>query len=93
MDIKGEPVIGATIRESGTDNGTITDIDGNFTIKTQKNATLEISFIGYQSQTLKAITGKDLTITLKEDAEMLDEVVVVGYGSQKKVVLPVVLLV
>lgn len=85
VDANGEPVIGATIREVGTDNGTVTDVDGNFTIKTQADATLEVSFIGYQSQTLKAVTGKELAITLKEDAEMLDEVVVVGYGTQKKV--------
>lgn len=84
MDTNGEPVIGATIKEVGTSNGTVTDMDGNFTINTQANATLEVSFIGYQSQTLKAVTGKELAITLKEDAEMLDEVVVVGYGSQKK---------
>ena len=84
VDANGEPVIGATIKEVGTDNGTVTDVDGNFTIKTQTNATLEVSFIGYQSQTLKAVTGKELAITLKEDTEMLDEVVVVAYGTQKK---------
>ena len=84
VDANGEPVIGATIKEVGTDNGTVTDVDGNFTIKTQADATLEVSFIGYQSQTLKAVTGKELAITLKEDTEMLDEVVVVGFGSQKK---------
>ena len=84
VDSKGEPVIGATIKEVGTDNGTVTDIDGNFTIHTQANATLEVSFIGYQSQTLKAVTGRDLAITLAEDMEVLDEVVVVGYGSVKK---------
>lgn len=84
VDANGEPVIGATIKEVGTDNGTVTDVDGNFTIKTQTDATLEVSFIGYQSQTLKAVTGKELTITLKEDTEMLDEVVVVAYGTQKK---------
>lgn len=84
VDVHGEPVIGATIKEAGTNNGTITDLDGKFTIKTQPNATLEISFIGYQSQTLKAVTGKELAITLKEDTEMLDEVVVVGYGTTNK---------
>lgn len=84
VDANGEPVIGATIKEVGTDNGTVTDVDGNFTIKTQADATLEVSFIGYQSQTLKAVTGKELAITLKEDTEMLDEVVVIGYGTAKK---------
>ena len=85
VDVNGEPVIGATIKEVGTSNGTVTDVDGNFTINTQADATLEVSFIGYQSQTLKAVTGKELAITLKEDTEMLDEVVVIGYGIQKKV--------
>lgn len=84
VDSNGDPVIGATIKEVGTSNGTVTDIDGCFSIHTQAKATLEISFIGYQSQTVKAITGKELAITLKEDTEMLDEVVVVGYGTQKK---------
>lgn len=85
VDANGEPVIGATIKEVGTDNGTVTDIDGIFTINTQLNANLEISFIGYQSQTLKAVAGKKLTVILKEDTKILDEVVVVGYGTQKKV--------
>lgn len=84
LDTKGEPVIGATIMEKGTTNGTITDFDGNFTLDVSENATLEVSYVGYQSQRLKAILGKDLTVTLKEDTELLDEVVVVGFGSQKK---------
>ena len=84
VDARGEPVIGATIKEVGTDNGTVTDVDGNFTINTQANATLEVSFIGYQSQTLKAVTGRNLAITLTEDMEVLDEVVVIGYGSMRK---------
>lgn len=84
MDIKGEPVIGATIKEMGTNNGAITDIDGNFSITVQPNASLEISFIGYKTEIQKAIVGKALAITLKEDNEILDEVVVVGYGSMRK---------
>lgn len=84
VDANGEPVIGATIREVGTDNGTVTDVDGNFTIKTQADATLEVSFIGYKTQTLKAVTGKELAVKLMEDTEMLDEVVVVGYGTTNK---------
>lgn len=85
LDTKGEPVIGATIMEKGTTNGTITDFDGNFTLNVSDNSMLEVSYVGYQSQGLKAISGKNLTITLKEDTELLDEVVVVGYGTQKKV--------
>lgn len=84
VDIKGEPVIGATIKEMGTNNGAITDIDGNFSITVQPNASLEISFIGYKTEIQKAIVGKALAITLKEDNEILDEVVVVGYGSMRK---------
>ena len=84
VDMKGEPVIGATIKEMGTNNGAITDIDGNFSITVQPNASLEISFIGYKTEIQKAVTGKTLAITLKEDNEMLDEVVVVGYGTVKK---------
>lgn len=85
VDANGEPVIGATIKEQGTANGTITDFDGNFALDVADNAMLEVSYIGYKSQKLKAVAGKTLSVTLKEDTEVLDEVVVVGYGSQKKV--------
>lgn len=85
VDINGEPVIGATVKEKGVPtNGTITDSDGKFTINVSKDAILEVSYIGYESQEVKAITNKTLTITLKENSEILDEVVVVGYGTQKK---------
>ena len=84
VDMKGEPVIGATIKEVGTNNGAITDINGYFSIAVQPDASLEISFIGYKTEIQKAIVGKTLAITLKEDNEMLDEVVVVGYGVQKR---------
>lgn len=84
-DTSGEPVIGATVIVKGTTNGTVTDFDGNFSLTAEDGATLEISYIGYQSHQLKAVSGKLLTVTLKEDAEVLDEVVVVGYGTQKKV--------
>lgn len=84
VDTKGEPVVGATIKEANTNNGTITNVDGLFTITVQSNALLEISFIGYKTETLKATSDKMHTITLKEDNEMLDEVVVVGYGIMKK---------
>lgn len=84
VDANGEPVIGATIKEQGTANGTITDFDGNFALNVADNAMLEVSYIGYKSQELKAVVGKTLSVTLKEDTEVLDEVVVVGYGTQKK---------
>lgn len=84
VDANGEPVIGATIKEQGTANGTITDFDGNFTLDVADNAMLEVSYIGYKSQELKAVAGKTLSVTLREDTEVLDEVVVVGYGSQRK---------
>lgn len=84
-DTSGEPVIGATVSELGTDNGVITDIDGNFTLNITGNGELAVSYIGYQSQKVKAQEGKNLSVTLKEDTQLLDEVVVVGYGTQKKV--------
>ena len=84
VDTGNNPVIGATIMEKGTTNGTITDFDGNFTLNVSKNAVLEISYIGYKTQTVKVIPGKALSITLQEDKELLDEVVVIGYGTQKK---------
>ena len=83
-DKNGEPVIGATVIEKGTNNGTITDFEGNFILDVSQNATLEISYIGFQSQVLKAVSSKSLAVTLREDTELLDEVVVVGYGSQRK---------
>lgn len=84
VDAKGEPVVGATVKEKGTSNGTITDIEGKFSIAVKTNSLLEISYIGYKTLTTKAVAGKSLTLTLTEDAEMLDEVVVVGYGIQKR---------
>ena len=83
-DQNGEPVIGANVIEKGTHNGTVTDIDGKFSLTIGKNSSLEITFIGYLAQ---SVTPKDNTINiyLKEDLQTLDEVVVVGYGVQKKV--------
>ena len=81
-DAMGEPVIGATVLEKGTTNGTITDIDGKFSLNVKAGAVIEISYIGYVTQTLTA--GPNMNITLEEDSETLDEVVVVGYGVQKK---------
>ena len=82
IDDLGEPVLGATILEKGTQNGTVTDLDGNFELTVKSGAVLQISFVGYASQEVKAAQG--LKITLKEDSEMLEETVVVGYGVQKK---------
>lgn len=84
VDILGEPVIGATIKENGTTNGTITDLDGSFALNIGNNSVLEISYIGYKSQQVRPKSGKFIAITLLEDMETLDEVVVVGYGIQKK---------
>lgn len=84
-DVMGEAVIGASVVIKGTTNGTITSIDGDFSLSNvKKGDVLVISFVGYQSQEI-IWDGQLLNITLKEDAEMLEEVVVVGYGTQKKV--------
>lgn len=84
IDDAGEPVIGVTVVVKGTSTGTVTDIDGNFTIQAEQGATLEFSFIGYKTTTAQ-VSSSPINITLKEDTETLDEVVVVGYGTQKKV--------
>ena len=83
-DGTGEPVIGASVLVKGTTNGTITDIDGNFTISgVKKGATIEVSFVGYVTQNI-VWNGSALNVTLKDDTQALEEVVVVGYGTQKK---------
>ena len=85
VDKNGEPIIGANIRVKGTTVGTITDVDGNFTLKLEDNADfIEVSYIGYKTQSVSLKGKKDLSIVLNEDTETLDEVVVVGYGVQKK---------
>ena len=78
----GEPIIGASILEMGTTNGTITDFDGNFTLSVKPGAKLQISYMGYKTQELAA--APNMNIKLGEDTEVLDEVVVVGYGVVKK---------
>ena len=77
-------MIGANVVIKGTTTGTITDMDGNFVLSAPENAMLEISYIGYLPQTVRVMPGKDLKVTLKEDSKSLDELVVVGYGTQKK---------
>lgn len=86
LDANGEPIIGANVLEKGsTANGSITDVDGKFTLNIDPNATLVVSYIGYNTQEV-AVKGQSvLNITLEEDSKALDEVVVVGYGTQKKV--------
>ncbi|WP_373825789.1 TonB-dependent receptor [Bacteroides heparinolyticus] len=83
-DASGEPIIGASVVDKSTGKGTITDVNGSFSLEANANASLDISYIGYQTQSLKAIGGKVLAITMDEDNELLDEVVVVGYGTMKK---------
>ena len=80
----GEPVIGANVTEKGTTNGMITDLDGNFSLTVQKNATLVISYIGYVTQEIAIKGNTNLNIILKEDSKALEEVVVIGYGTAKK---------
>lgn len=82
LTLKGEPLIGVSILEVGTTNGTITDIDGNFTLSVNEGATLEISYIGYKTQTLP-VRAKLGQIVMKEDTEVLDEVVVTALGIKR----------
>lgn len=84
-DAQGIPVIGANVVVKGTTNGTITDIDGRFSIEAADNDLLQVSFIGYLAQDITLGGKKEITITIREDTQKLDEVVVVGYGTQKKV--------
>lgn len=83
-DAKGEPVIGANVMVKGTGNGTITDVDGHFNLDVQGNDVLEISYIGYTTTSVKVGSQKHLQVKLVEDTKLLDEVVVVGYGTTNK---------
>lgn len=83
VDQNGEPVIGATVRVKGSKTGTVTDLDGKFTL-TNANGPIEVSYIGYKTQIVKNAKGNNLRISLQEDANALEDVVVVGYGQQKK---------
>lgn len=83
-DPSGEPLVGATVRVKGTNQGTISDENGDFTLKTDGNRELSVDYIGYESVILPADTTKDLLIAMNVDDATLDEVVVVGYGSQPK---------
>ena len=83
-DVSGEPIIGANIRIKGTTTGTITDIDGNFSIEAEPQYVIEVSYIGYLTQETVINNQKSIRFLLKEDTKTLDEVVVIGYGVQKK---------
>ncbi|MDD3787579.1 MAG: TonB-dependent receptor [Petrimonas sp.] len=83
-DTKGEAVIGANILLQGTSTGTVTDIDGNFTLQAPSNGVLEVSYIGYKPLTVPINNQANLQIVLHEDTELLDEVVVIGYGTVRK---------
>ena len=82
VDANGEPLVGASVVEAGTSNGTITDLDGAFVLSVEPNVTLVVSYVGYKDQEVRA--HKDMVVMLREDTQVLDEVVAIGYGSQKK---------
>ena len=85
VDATGAPLPGATVRERATGNGTVTNIDGHFSLSVSSEASLEVSFVGYATKVVSVAGQQELKIVLVEDAAALDEVVVVGYGIQKKV--------
>ena len=82
VDANGEPLVGASVVEVGTSNGTITDLDGAFVLSVEPNVTLHVSYVGYKDQEVRA--HKDMVVLLREDTQVLDEVVAIGYGTQKK---------
>ncbi|MDR3118163.1 MAG: TonB-dependent receptor [Mediterranea sp.] len=85
VDEFGDPIIGATVvQKNATSNGTITDLNGGFTLNVPANTTLVVSYIGMENQEVKAVAGQTLTIALKDSAEAIDEVVVIGYGSRAR---------
>ena len=85
IDMQGEPIPGASVRESGTRSAAVTDADGKYAISVQDpNAILNVSFIGYQTQTVRIAGRKLVTITLEDDETALKDIVIVGYGTMKK---------
>ena len=84
VDKNGDPIIGANVLIKGTTNGTVTDIDGKFSIEAESNAVLDISYIGYLTKEITVGNQKVINVVLVEDTKTLDEVVVIGYGTQKK---------
>ena len=88
IDANGEPLIGVNVKEVGGTTGTITDINGEFSLNVAPKTRLEISFIGYQTQNVAVGESRQITVTLQEDTQVLDEVVITGFGmSQKKATL------
>lgn len=84
IDTNGESIIGANVIEEGTTNGTVTDIDGNFSINVANNATIQISYIGYVDQVINTSGETRFDIVLEEDKKILDELVVIGYGTRQR---------
>lgn len=82
-DNQNEPLIGVSVREKGTNNASISDLDGNYTLSVSKGSTLVFTYVGYTSQEQK-VTSSTLNVTLLENKKVLEEVVIVGYGVQKK---------
>lgn len=84
LDISKDPIIGATVMEKGTNNGVMTDVDGAFSLNTGPNATLEVSYVGFTTQSIPVNGQRNITVTLLENPKLLDEVVVVGFGLEQK---------
>ena len=84
VDENGEAVIGASVTQKGTSNGTVTDVNGRYVLTVPKGSSIQVSYIGYLTQTIKVGNSRQLDINLVEDSHSLDEVVVVGYGQMKK---------
>ena len=85
VDVYGEPIIGANVLEKGTTNGASTDMDGNFKLSIGQNGVLQISYLGFVTQDIETGNQTTFNITMEEDMQVLSDVVVVGYASQKKV--------
>ena len=83
-DEAGDPIVGATVKVQGSSEGTITDFNGNFSVRAASNATLNISYVGYVSQDVKVGGRNNISVTLQEDTQVLNDVVVIGYGTMKK---------
>lgn len=84
LDANGDPIIGATVKVEGTKNATVTDLDGNYTLNNVQGGKLQVSYIGYQTQTVAIGSRSNINISMAEDNKTLSEIVVVGYGTQKK---------
>ena len=84
VDDQNEPLMGVTVMEKGTSNGVVTDLDGNYVISVEKGATLRFTYMGYAEQEIVVGARREINVTMREDAEMLDELVVIGYGVQRK---------